>query len=244
MIRDADVRASAPRAVRGRRVSVATALTSVLGAVWFLSWAPSAPAGPEPTAAPHTATGAWSAAQRLHMDKPYTPVVAAAEERPALLRIPSIQVATELVPLGLNEDGTVEVPTQAHQAGWYELGPMPGQVGSAVVLGHVDSREGPAVFHRLSQLLPGDRVEVQSSEGVVVAFEVIRVATFANQDFPARQVYAGSPGRVTLNLVTCGGEYDASRGGYQANVVVFTEVVAADRRARVGPAVGDPERVR
>jgi sortase (surface protein transpeptidase) len=145
----------------------------------------------------------------------------AAAPSPEHLRIASIGVSTELVRLGLNQDRTVEVPRNAALAGWFDQGPVPGQPGSSVVLGHVDSVAGPAVFHRLSQLRPGDPIEVELSDGSVARFEVGRVATYANEDFPARDVYAGSPGRPALNLVTCGGEYDDERGGWQSNVVVF-----------------------
>lgn len=145
--------------------------------------------------------------------------------RPEALRIPAISVDTSLVDLGLNADDTVEVPRAATVAGWYDQGPVPGQIGSAVILGHVDSVEGPAVFYRLSELVAGDRVDVRVSDGSVSTFRVDRVATYDNEEFPAQQVYAGSPGRATLNLVTCGGVYDADRGGYQSNVVVSTKRV-------------------
>ena len=151
--------------------------------------------------------------------------------RPAALRIASIGVDTPLVGLGLNADETVEVPQDAEVAGWYDLGPLPGDDGSAVILGHVDSVAGPAVFYRLSQLVAGDRVEVRLSDGSVAEFRVDRVATYDNEEFPAQQVYAGSPGRATLNLVTCGGVYDATRGGYQSNVVVFAESVEPQVRS-------------
>lgn len=154
-----------------------------------------------------------------------TPIVPPRTVRPEALRIPSIDVASTLVDLGLNDDRTVEVPQDAAVAGWYDRGPLPGEIGSAVVLGHVDSAAGPGVFARLGELVAGDRVEVLLSDGSVGTFRVDRVATYANEDFPAEQVYAGSPGRATLNLVTCGGVYDADRGGYQSNVVVFAEPV-------------------
>ena len=145
---------------------------------------------------------------------------------PSHLEIPAIGLSTSLIELGLNKDETVEVPEDPARAGWFELGTVPGQRGSAVILGHVDSPDGPAVFADLSTLRTGDHIEVGLSDDTVVTFEVRRVATFANAEFPAQRVYAGTRGRRALNLVTCGGEYDRDRGGYQANVVVFTERVA------------------
>jgi LPXTG-site transpeptidase (sortase) family protein len=139
--------------------------------------------------------------------------------KPVMLNIPRIEVRTRLIRLGLQKDGTVEVPDDAAVAGWFRRGPPPGAPGSSVILGHVDSLAGPAVFYRLRELRPGDRLSVRLDDGTLVRFRVHDVETYANQDFPAQKVY-GRQGRSQLNLVTCGGEYDASRGGYQSNVVV------------------------
>ncbi|HXH79461.1 class F sortase [Nocardioides sp.] len=147
---------------------------------------------------------------------------------PVAISIPSVAVSSELVRLGLEEDRTVEVPENAEQAGWYELGTSPGQLGSAVILGHVDSAEGPAVFYRLRELVPGSRVLVTLGDGTVETFEVSRLETIPNDEFPAERVYAGTPDRPTLNIVTCGGDYDSSRGGYQSNVIAYTEHVSTD----------------
>lgn len=141
------------------------------------------------------------------------------------LAIPRIGVDTRLVRLGLNDDGTVEVPSVPETAGWFDLGTVPGRRGSAVILGHVDSVDGPAVFAGLSTLRGGDQVRVVLSDDERVTFEVTGIETYANADFPAQRVYAGSRRSRTLNLVTCGGEYDRDRGGYQSNVVVSTQRV-------------------
>lgn len=150
-----------------------------------------------------------------------TPV---ADTRPAGLRIPSIGVATRLVRLGLQADGTVEVPLDPDDAGWYRLGPAPGVSGSAVILGHVDSTTGPAVFYRLRELRAGNRIEVARRDGTVVRFAVRSIETYANADFPAADVYRND-GAPTLTLVTCGGAYNKAKGGYQANVVVTAVAV-------------------
>jgi hypothetical protein len=142
---------------------------------------------------------------------------------PVRLRIPAIDVVARTIGLGLNPDRTVEVPSLPMDSGWYRFGPAPGQPGSAVILGHVDSPAGPAVFADLRHLRRGDLVHVEGADGSTSTFGVRRVATYPNESFPANEVYA-APGRVSaLNLVTCGGEYDAE-SGYQANVVVFTEL--------------------
>lgn len=171
--------------------------------------------GGEPSAppAPHPAAGGAKPKQR-HRD--------GRSPSPLHLTIPSLGVSSRLVRLGLNEDGTVEVPTAPETAGWFRLGTVPGQRGSSVILGHVDSVDGPAVFTGLSTMRSRDRVLVALSDDTLVTFEVTGVETYANADFPADRVYAGTSRARELNLVTCGGEYDAQLGGYQSNVVVFT----------------------
>lgn len=149
---------------------------------------------------------------------------------PEHLRIPAIGLSTALIELGLNPDRTVEVPQDPDEAGWFELGPAPGQLGSAVLLGHVDSRRGAAVFYRLSELEPADRIQVRLSNGAVADFAVVRVSTYPNEKFPARRVYAGNPRHRTLALVTCGGAYDPDAGGYQSNVVVYTTLLRTRAR--------------
>ncbi len=146
---------------------------------------------------------------------------------PVSLTIPAIKVASSVTRLGLNKDETVEVPEDPDDAGWYSKGPIPGQNGSSVILGHVDSKTGPAVFYRLKQLTAGDQKAVKLSDGTVAHYQVTRVAQYANEDFPAKKVYAGSPTRPALNLVTCGGNYDRDAGGYQSNVIAYAKYVKA-----------------
>ncbi len=145
---------------------------------------------------------------------------------PVRLSIPALGVSRDLLRLGLRPDNTVEVPSSqdADFPGWYRLGPSPGQVGSAVILGHVDSVRGPAVFYELRNLVPGNHVDVRLRNGATAHFAVRKVATYPNDEFPARKVYA-SQGVRALNLVTCGGIYDKARGGYQSNVVAYTRLV-------------------
>jgi sortase (surface protein transpeptidase) len=112
-----------------------------------------------------------------------------ARSAPVTLRIPAIGLDVPVSELGLNPDGTIEVPASFTEPGWYRLGPSPGQAGSAVILGHVDSYLGPAVFFRLRSLLPGDLVEVTLADGVIVQFVVRSVAEYLKADFPDRLVH-------------------------------------------------------
>lgn len=145
--------------------------------------------------------------------------------RPAALAIPAIGVTTALGSLGLQDDRTVEVPADPDRAGWYRFGARPGSTGAAVILGHVDSVDGPAVFARLGSLRRGDLVTVDLEDGRRLEFEVSGVRTYPNAAFPASRVYRSRNGHHDLNLVTCGGAYDRDNGGYQANVVVYTQQV-------------------
>ncbi|MDV7245779.1 MULTISPECIES: class F sortase [Rhodococcus] len=143
---------------------------------------------------------------------------------PVALRIPELGVDESLITLGLNPDETVEVPTDFDKPGWYKFGPAPGQLGSAVILGHVDSHEGPAVFYQLRNLQAGDSVEVSLADGSTAHFSVTKVETYPKTEFPAEQVY-GSHGDETLQLVTCGGEFDPHARSYLSNVVAYTSLV-------------------
>jgi hypothetical protein len=143
---------------------------------------------------------------------------------PVGLAIPSIAVrSTKIVDLGLQDDGSIEVPRDASAPGWFTPGPSPGQLGPAVIAGHVDSTTGPAVFYRLSELRPGARVDVTRTDGSVATFSVDRVLTFEKDDFPTRAVY-GATTRAELRLITCGGNYDDDTG-YDSNTVAFAHLV-------------------
>lgn len=138
---------------------------------------------------------------------------------PVRVEIPSIGVSSRLVRLGLNADGTMEVPRDYGLAGWFTGGAKPGQDGPAVVSGHVDSRTGPAVFYRLRELRPGDAVRVRRADGVWLAFEVTGTARYAKAAFPTDAVFGPVTGPV-LRLITCGGDFDRASGHYLDNVVV------------------------
>ena len=155
---------------------------------------------------------------------PATAFGAPAAGAPTALRIPALDMDESLITLGLNPDGTVEVPTDFSRAGWYEFGPAPGEPGSAVILGHVDSFAGPAVFHRLRELETDDMVDVGLADGGIAHFTVTAVETYPKNEFPAERVY-GSNGGTTLQLVTCGGDFDSDARSYVSNVVAFTSLV-------------------
>jgi hypothetical protein len=170
-----------------------------------------------------------SAAIRSAVSQAPTPPMVAAlstvRSVPTMLRVPAIGLAVSLSTLGLNPDGSVQVPSNITQPGWFRLGPTPGQVGSAVILGHVDNYTGPGVFFQLRTLAAGDQVYVTLTDGDTTQFAVNSVAMYSKPQFPAQRVYA-SHGSSALQLVTCGGVFDHGTGSYLSNIVVYSSLVA------------------
>jgi sortase (surface protein transpeptidase) len=175
-------------------------------------------AEPPPAAAAQT-TGSTAAgvdaARGFHSTRGYrtTPV-------PVRIEIPAIGVTSSLDRLGRASDKTVQVPSRWEVAGWYAPGTRPGDPGSAVILGHVDSKSGPAVFYRLRELRHGDLVEVARADGSTVRFAVQRTEQYDKRRFPTDEVYYPTL-TPALRLVTCGGEFDATAGHYRSNIIVF-----------------------
>jgi hypothetical protein len=151
---------------------------------------------------------------------PARPVTAARVGRPVYLSIPAIGVHTRLIRLGLTAQGTLQVPASTSVAGWYTGGPRPGQVGSAVIAGHIDSYLGPGVFFRLRLLRPGDRVYVRHAGGTLAVFDVYAEHSYPKDHFPTQRVYGPAPD-PELRLITCGGVFDPAAGSYLSNVVVY-----------------------
>jgi hypothetical protein len=140
--------------------------------------------------------------------------------RPVRLRVPDVGVDSALGELGQAPDRTVEVPSDPGQAGWYALGPRPGQPGPAVLLGHVDGRRRPGVFFRLPELQPGALVLVDRADGTLVTFRVTRLERMPKTSFPTGEVYLPTS-EPELRLVTCGGNFDGATGHYRDNVIAY-----------------------
>lgn len=143
---------------------------------------------------------------------------------PLHISIPIIGVSAPLVILGLNKDGSPQVPTSWYIPGWYKYDATPGQIGTAVILGHIDSVAGPAVFYRLRQLKDGNRVIVKLRDGQTVQFAVIAIREYLKANFPDRYVYEPRH-YAALQLVTCGGAFDYQTHHYLSSIVVFTKLV-------------------
>ncbi|MFC7884812.1 class F sortase [Streptomyces sp. NPDC057376] len=200
-------------------IAAVTALALCSGA-WLLLDQAGAEAPPQPSAAQAARAGAGQAGRA-----PAAPALPPSP--PDRVRIPAIGVDAPMTGLGLTPSGSLDVPPADDEnlAGWYEAGTTPGETGTAIVAGHVDNAEGPAVFYRLGALEKGSVIEVDRLDGGVAVFTVDAVEVYEAEDFPDEKVY-GAAGRPELRVITCGGDY--ARGtGYQGNVVVFAHLTGS-----------------
>jgi hypothetical protein len=157
-----------------------------------------------------------------------TPARVLSYSAPVQVAIPAICVRASVIPLGLNPDGTVQVPplSRPRLTSWLADGPAPGQAGPAALYGHVyAAASGPAVFYRLGDLVPGDTVDITRADHRVAVFAVYRVAEYPKNAFPTMTVYGDTPG-PELRLITCGGAFDAAAGSYLDNIVAYARLTA------------------
>jgi LPXTG-site transpeptidase (sortase) family protein len=174
----------------------------------------SAPTTPGPAAAP--------AAAQLAL--PPSP--------PTRLSIPDIAVDAPFIALGIGATGQLNAPpvNDTNLVGWFLGGATPGERGTSVVAGHVDTMTGPAVFLQLSTLKPGSKVDITRADGNVATFKVDSVESFSKANFPDQRVYADTPA-PQLRLITCGGDYDRKAKDYKENVVAFAHLDSVKRAA-------------
>ncbi|MEV4123211.1 class F sortase [Micromonospora sp. NPDC049645] len=172
--------------------------------------------GADPTRPPRPSVDAPT---RTHPAPDLAPLPHAA---PVRVQIPAIDVRADIVPVGADPAGVLEVPPldRPTLAGWYRHGVSPGETGNAVLVGHVDSPSGPAVFFDLGRLRAGQQVQVTRADARVATFTVDDVRAYPKEHFPTALVY-GPADTAGLRLITCGGRFDAATGNYVDNVVVF-----------------------
>ena len=218
---------------RRRRVRLFAGLVAVAGAAGVLTTVAVAGAGGaspnRPAAVGHSAAVATASASTEPgllpplPGGPQGPAHSAPPARsvapPVRLSIPSIGVDTALETLQLHTDGSLAVPSQWGEAGWYAGGVRPGSAGPAVIAGHVDSINGPAVFYRLRELRPGAVVLVRESTGATLRFVVDRSVSYPKDRFPTEAVYGPTP-LPELRLITCAGDFDFRAHSYLDNLVV------------------------
>ncbi|QOV38502.1 class F sortase [Streptomyces ferrugineus] len=206
----------------GDAAIAAVTLLSLCSGAWLLSSGAGTPAPPQPSP---------SQAGARETGRPRTVGTDALPPSPPdRIRIPSIQVDAPLMGLGLTKAGSLDVPPAERKnlAGWYEAGTTPGETGTAIVAGHVDNADGPAVFYRLGALRKGSTIEVDRRDGGTARFSVDAIEVYDAKAFPDEKVY-GAAARPELRVITCGGGYSRTTG-YRGNVVVFAHLVGSSGR--------------
>lgn len=191
-------------------------IATAVAALALMLTACATPSAPElPTAPPSSSSTAASTNAR-----------GLPPSEPTEVRIPKIKAVSSLIPLGLNPDETVEVPSveQPMQAGWYRHARTPGEAGPSVILGHVDGNKQPGIFFRLKELAEGDEVEVSRKDGTTAKFRVRKKEQIAKASFPTEAVY-GDTDVPELRLITCGGSYDEAARSYRDNVIVYATLI-------------------
>ena len=185
-------------------VAVCVALVTYLGGTYYL--------GNEKVYAPTLPQATSTSEIKLHAS------------RPTRLIIPKLKIDAPFEILGLNADRTVGVPKEYDTVGWYSGSKTPGEIGPSVILGHVDSYKGPAVFFYLGRLDKGDRFTIRREDGSEAHFEIDSLDRYPQSDFPTDKVY-GSIGFAGVRLITCSGKYDHATKRYSNNLVVYGHLV-------------------
>lgn len=190
--------------------------------------------GPVATASPAVTAGSPGTGDRRAQSQPTrSRKLVLARSSPTMIDIPAIGVHSGLLTLGLNRDGTIQVPplfARPSKAAWDEYSVTPGQAGTSVIEGHIDTYQGPSVFFRLGALRPGDKVNVTLANGMVAVFQVTGVRQYSKTSFPTLAFYGDTP-YPSLHLVTCGGNFDNATRQYLSSTVVYASLISA-RHAR------------
>ncbi|GAA1030150.1 MULTISPECIES: class F sortase [Amycolatopsis] len=193
----------------GQGAAVAGALLLSLSLSACGSDAPAAPAAQAPASA------------AVPVTKPFSGL------RPTSVEIPKIGAKSTLITVMPNKDGQISVPSVKNpmQAAWYRLSPVPGDVGPAIVLGHVDGDHKPGIFYKLKDVNPGDEVDVERSDGKKLKFVVDRKEQVPKDTFPTQAVF-GNTDKPQLRIITCGGVFDHAEHSYKDNIVVYANLVS------------------
>ncbi|WP_456824335.1 class F sortase [Cellulomonas sp. P5_E12] len=221
---DDDARSHGPGPAIGRRRALVAGAVLVLGggAALAVGLHAQQPAPPEPVPVAVPAPVPVRPAPSETTAAPAPPE----QPLPVQVSIPSLGISSDLLTVGVQPDGTLEVPQPGpdyDKAAWFDGSPRPGAVGPAVIEGHVDGVDGPSVFHELGRLTAGAQVVVARADGTTATFVVDAVRSVPKDDFPTLEVYGNTTG-PELRLLTCGGRFDRSTGHYTDNTVVFAHL--------------------
>lgn len=144
--------------------------------------------------------------------------------KPTRITIPNTNIDSAIKPVGLLADGSIETPGLNEEVvGWYKLGKSPGEKGTAVIVGHIDTYKGPSVFYQLFLLTPGMEIHIEREDKKELTFIVSEVTEYRQADFPAEKIYSNTE-NASLRLITCSGTYNHSTGRYSHNLVVFADI--------------------
>ena len=203
-----------PRLTRSRVLAGVAALLAIIAIIAVVAGC-SSDAAPAPTpsvSAPGSIAPAGAAAPM-------------ARSTPVRVQIPAIDVDSTLMQLGLRVDGSLQVPPSGFPAGWYTGAPTPGELGPAILAGHVDWSGQPGVFSRLRELTPDAQVTVTRQDGSAAVFRVTQVKQYPKDKFPTDVVY-GDLDHPGLRLITCGGSFDRQTRNYEDNIIAFADLIA------------------
>jgi sortase (surface protein transpeptidase) len=186
-------------------------------------WAINGPSGP-PADAEQIPVSIGTATPQVNGSPVARPMTSSV---PVRIEIPAVAVDAPIMKLGLNADGTIQVPPLDNHnlAGWYTGSVTPGEEGAAVIVGHVDSWSGGSVFFKIKNLVPGDKIDILRADGRTAVFSVDGLQKAAKVAFPTDAVY-GNPGYPALRLITCGGPFNASTGEYLDNIIVYAHLTS------------------
>jgi hypothetical protein len=220
-----------PGGLRSRVAGVAGVLLIVGGATAVGAAVVAQQHAPQPSLAAAGATGPSGRAWWLSLR----------HSLPVSIDIPAIRVHSVLLHLGIRPNGTMQVPPLQGPslAAWYKYSVTPGQIGTSVIEGHVDTKQGPAVFYRLGALRPGDLVNVRLADGVTAVFRVTGVRQYLKSKFPAKTIYRDATRFAALRLITCSGAFDFATSQYLSSTVVYAFLVASHPAAGHRKAVTD-----
>ncbi|MFB4301206.1 class F sortase [Actinomadura sp. NTSP31] len=211
-----------PASAAGRRVrfAAAGALLTGLLLVGCGGGGDGGDASPSKSPAPSATPAGTTAASNVASLSP---------SEPTKITISRIGVSAPVGEIGLLPGGRIQEPplSRPNLAGWYKEGPTPGEVGPAVVLGHVDANKKAAVFYRLKELKPGDKIQIGRKDGTTATFTVERTQRVGKDAFPHQKVFGESLDHAALRLVTCGGAFDPKAGHYTENLIVYSKLTGS-----------------
>lgn len=214
-------------ALRGRRLEYVAVVATTLLAVTLCGAVPARDAtgvSPERPSERTSVAAGVSRPEAVDTRPPSPDPQALPRSEPARVRIPQLGANLEVFGADAEKDGTPPVPDEedADQVAWFQGGPSPGEQGPAILVGHLDTHEGPAAFAGIGSLRPGAEIRIERRDRSTVVFTVDSVEQYEKDNYPNERVY-GPTQTPQLRLITCGGSF-TEKDGYDANIVAFASL--------------------